>query len=415
MTLPGMRWWIVVLICLGTIVNYLSRNTLGVLAPMLQTELNFTTRQYSYVVGAFQAAYTVMQPVCGYILDTIGARAGFALFALLWSAASCFHVFATGWMSLAAFRGWLGLAEAAAIPAGAKAIGEWFPARERSIGMGLFNVGTSLGAMLAPTMVVFVEEYFGWRAAFLVTGAMGFVFALLWWGLYRTPSRHPWASTAEREMIVAGQPPPIAEAKPSVRSILSTRRFWGIGIPRFLFEPAWQTFTFWIPLYLVRVRGMDLHEMALFAWLPFLAADLGGITGGFLSPFFMRYCRFGLVNSRLAGIVVGCILMIGPGCIGLAADKHVAVALFCVGGFAHQMISSLIYTLSTDKFAAHEVATASGLAGTAGWIGGLGFSLVVGALADTVGYNPLFVCLSVFDLVGAAVAVTLLREPRSAA
>ena len=413
MKLGGMRWWVVALICVGTIVNYLSRNTLGVLAPVLKTELGLTTEQYSYVVGAFQLAYTIMQPVCGFVLDTLGLRFGFAMFAILWAAASCAHVLAGGWLTLAAFRGWLGLTEAAAIPAGVKACAEWFPAKQRSIGVGFINVGTSLGAMLAPPLVVYLNLHFGWRNAFLVTGGAGFLFAILWWSCYRQPSKHPWVRDEERAMIEEGRAPPVA-AKPALGQILRNRRFWGIALPRFMFEPAWQTFTFWIPLYLSTVRHMDLTEIALFAWMPFLAADLGSVAGGFISPFYMKVFGAGLINSRLADIFTGALLMIGPGCIGLAPDGPTAVALFCIGGFAHQMISGLINTLATDNFGSHEVGTVAGLAGTAAWTAGLGFSLVVGALADTVGYNPLFACLSIFDLIGAAAAVILLREPRSA-
>jgi ACS family hexuronate transporter-like MFS transporter len=262
-------------------------------------------------------------------------------------------------------------------------------------------------------MVIYLDLHFGWRNAFLVTGAAGFLFALLWWRVYRSPSRHPWVSVEEREMIAAGKPPPLT-SKPALGKILRNRRFWGVALPRFLFEPAWQTFTFWIPLYLSTVRGMDLKQIALFAWMPFLAADLGSVCGGLLSPLLIKYFRVGLINSRLIGIATGALLMIGPGCIGLAPDGFTAVLLFCVGGFAHQMISGLINTLATDNFGSHEVATVAGMAGTAAWTAGLGFSLVVGALADTVGYNPLFVCLSVFDLIGAAAAILLLREPRSA-
>src|ERR1700744_6000090 len=196
--LKGMRWWIVALICVGTIVNYLSRNTLGVLAPVLKSELGFTTEQYSYVVGAFQLAYTIMQPVCGFVLDTLGVRAGFALFAVLWSIASIGHVVASGGMRRGVSRGALGLPDAAAIPAGVKACAEWFPARQRSIGVGFINIGTSLGAMLAPPLVVYLNLHFGWRAAFLVTGGAGFLFALMWWRGYRPPSRHPWVSVEER-------------------------------------------------------------------------------------------------------------------------------------------------------------------------------------------------------------------------
>ena len=415
MKIKRLRWWIIALVCFGTIVNYLSRNSLAVLAPTLMREMHFSTREYSYVVGAFQLAYTVMQSVCGYVLDFLGTRAGFALFALLWSLASCLHGFATGWLSLAFFRGALGLTEAAAIPAGVKAISEWFPPRERSVAMGFFNIGTSLGAMLAPPLVAFVQLRYNWRVAFLVTGGLGFVFAGAWWLFYRSPSQHSLLSEPERLHIMSGQGATLAAAdgggrKPAVMEILRTRRYWGIAIPRFLAEPAWQTFNFWIPVYLTSERGMSLQGIAMFAWLPFVAADIGSVAGGFVSPFFMKLFKMPVVNSRLAGIVLGAACMIGPGCIGFTPSVYGAIGLLCVGAFAHQVISCMTNTLSTDLFGSHEVATASGLAGTAAWVGGLAFSLVVGALAHSVGFSALFVCLSVFDIIGAIVAIVLLRD-----
>ena len=408
-TVKGLRWWIIVLICIGTIMNYLARNSLGVLAPELKHALNFSTQQYSYIVGAFQVGYTIMQPVCGIVVDLIGLRLGFALFAALWSATGMLHGFATGWMSLGAMRGMLGLFEAAAIPSGMKAVAEWFPDREKSVAVGYFNAGTSLGALLAPPLVVFLSLRYGWQSAFIVTGAFGFVWAALWYAVYRSPADHPRLSTGERTLIQQGQTHSPPASKRPVRDILGSRRFWAIALPRFFAEPAWQTFSFWIPLYLVTERHMDLKQIALFAWLPFLAADLGGILGGYLSPFLMRYCRIPLVWSRVAGVILGAFMMLGPACIGLVASPYAAIALFCVGGFAHQMISALVNTLSADVFDPDEVATASGFAGMAAWIGGLGFSLVVGALADTVGYGPLFACLGAFDLIGAALLVLLIR------
>jgi ACS family hexuronate transporter-like MFS transporter len=408
--LKGLRWWIVGLICLGTIINYLARNSLAVLAPELEKKLQFSTQQYSYIVAAFQVGYTVMQSVCGFVLDFLGLRSGFTLFAVAWSISNVLHAFAGGWGSLAAFRGLLGLSEAAAIPAGIKAISEWFPAKERSVAVGFFNAGTSLGALLAPPLVVWVSLQANWQMAFVVTGSLGFIFAALWWIFYGPPRSHGLISEGELSYILEGQEP---DKAPPVKKILSSARFWGIAIPRFLAEPAWQTFNFWIPLYLVTVRHMNLKEIAIFAWLPFLAADLGGISGGYLSPFLMKTFKMELISSRIAGIVLGAFLMIGPGAIGLAASAYVAIALFCVGGFAHQMISALLNTLSADVFDAHEVATANGFTGTAAWTGGLLFSLVVGALATTIGYGPLFACLAVFDLIGAVVVIALVRRPRT--
>jgi ACS family hexuronate transporter-like MFS transporter len=389
---PWAKWGVIALISLGTILNYLSRNALGVLAPVLKTQFHFSTAQYSYVVGAFQLAYTLMQPVCGLVIDLLGLRLGYALFAALWSAASMMHGTAGGWLSLAGWRAALGFSEAAAIPAGVKAVGEWFPAEQRSVGVGWFNAGTSLGALLAPPVVIGLSLAFGWRAAFVATGGAGFLWAGLWWLLYRSPEGTPAPTInrmAFREMGVMARSP----------------AFWSIAVPRFLAEPTWQTFSFWVPLYLFQIRHMDLRSIALFAWLPFLAADLGGVLGGYLSPWLMRRFGVGLIRSRVTGVVLGAVLMIGPGCIGLASDAYWAIALFCIGGFAHQMISGLINTLTVDVFPAETRAGANGLVGMAGWTGGLLFSLAVGALSDTLGFGWLFACLAVFDIVGAIVLI----------
>ena len=387
-------WSVVGVVCLGTIVNYLSRNTLAVLAPQLEHLLKFGVTEYSYVVAAFQLAYTLMQPVCGFVLDRIGLRAGFALFAALWSVAGMLHAFAGGWVGLAVLRGGLGATEATAIPAGMKAIGEWFRGPERSAATGWFNVGTSFGAMLAPPLVVGLTLAFGWRAAFVATGALGLAWAVLWYVVYRSP----------KEVVAV-------EAAPRVGmlEIIRSRRYWALAIPRFLAEPAWQTFNFWIPLYLATERHWDLKQIALFAWTPFLAADLGGVFGGYLSPLLMRVLKLDLLPARLAVTGVGAVLMIAPGLIALAGNAYLAMALFCVGGFAHQMISVTINTLSADVFPSRTLGTANGWVGAAGWTGGLLFSLLIGQLVHVTGYGPLFGCLGVFDLIGFAVLAVMIR------
>jgi ACS family hexuronate transporter-like MFS transporter len=405
---PGLRWWIVALISLGTILNYLARNSLGVLAPQLKLNLHVSTAQYSYVVAAFQLAYTVMQPVCGFVIDRIGLRLGVALFALIWAGANMLHAFAAGWPSLAVFRGLLGVGESAAVPSGVKAVSEWFPPRERSVAVGYFNTGTSLGALIAPPVVVFLALRYDWRAAFVIIGVLGAVWAMLWYIAYRPPTEHPLLGEAERAYILDGQPQSLP-ARTSMAAILRQRAFWAIAIPRFLSEPAWQTFSFWIPLYLTTERGMNLKGIALFAWLPFLAADIGGLAGGYLSPLLIKRFNVALIPSRIAGVVLGAVLMIGPGLVGLAAGPGWAIGLFCVGGFAHQMISTLINTLSADVFPASSIGTANGLVGMAGWTGGLIFTLIVGQLAERIGYSPLFACLALFDLIGAAVLIMLIR------
>lgn len=406
-----LRWWIIALVTLGTVLNYLARSSLSVAAPTLMDVFDMSTQQYSYVVFAFQAAYTVMQTFAGAILDFLGTRIGFTIFVTGWALANMGHAAATGWFSLAFWRGLLGSFEAAAIPGGLKVVSEWFPPKERTVATGVFNMGSSIGNMIAPALVAFYILAFGWQSAFLVTGGLSLIFAIAWYLLYRSPEKHRRLSASEARHIASDTGEDGATAKPaSWRQVVRTRGFWSIAVPRFLAEPAWQTFNFFIPLYLVAVWDFELKDLALWAWLPFLAADAGSLVGGLTAPALIRWFGVDLLASRKLTVTIGAVLMIGPACIGLASSPGVAIALFCVGGFAHQMLSGALLTLSADLFDKRAVGTATGMAGSIGWIGGALFTLVVGALAETVGYNPLFVVLALFDLAGAAILWGLLRN-----
>lgn len=404
-----LRWWIIALITLGTILNYLARSTLSVAAPTLKTEFSMTTEQYSWVVLAFQASYTVMQTVAGAVLDALGTRVGFFVFAVGWALSNMAHAFATGWMSLAAFRAMLGATEAAAIPAGTKTVAQWFPAKERPLATSLFQMGTSVGNMIAPPLVAFCILAWNWQAAFIVTGALSLVWAGMWWLGYRDPAVHPRLSQTERDAIAAMNQPDAA--KPATKAdVLRSRSFWAIAVPRFLAEPAWQTFNFFIPLYLVAVWKLDLKSIALWAWLPFLAADFGSLAAGLLPPWLMANGK-SLLSSRKITMTLGALCMVGPACIGLATSPEMAIALFCIGGFAHQLLNGALITLCADVFDARTVGTASGMAGTSAWVGGMLFTLLIGQSADVFGYNPLFVALAGLDLLAAAVLWGLLRNP----
>jgi MFS transporter, ACS family, hexuronate transporter len=403
-----LRWWIIGLVTLGTVLNYLARSTLSVAAPTLKTEFGMTTQDYSWVVLAFQASYTVMQTVAGSVLDALGTRLGFAIFAVGWALANMAHALATGTWSLAGFRALLGATEAAAIPAGSKAVSEWFPPNERPLATSAFQMGTSVGNMIAPPLVAFCILYFGWQSAFLVTGALSLVWAALWWFGYRTPAEHKRLSAEERALIESGRSEDLGGKPATRKDVLKSRSFWAIAIPRFLAEPAWQTFNFFIPLYLVAVWHLDLKSIALWAWLPFLAADFGSLAAGLLPTWLMKRGA-SLIASRKITMTVGALCMVGPACIGLAGSPGLAIALFCVGGFAHQMLNGALLTLCTDVFDSKTVGTASGMAGTIAWIGGMLFTLLIGQSADTYGYNPLFIALGALDVLGALVLWGLLR------
>ncbi len=399
------------LLMLGAMVNYLTRSSLAVAAPTLLAQLHITPREYSWIVGTFQGAI-MLQPVCGYVLDVLGLKLGFAIFAAAWSLICMAHGLARTWQALAGLRALLGFAEGSANPAGMKATAEWFPARERGLASGVFNIGASVGSMLAPPLVAWAILAYNWQAAFVVTGALGLVWLVLWLSLYHPPERHPRLSDEERALIAGGQERHLqgTGTRPSVLAIARQRNFWGIALPRFLADPTWGTLTFWVPLYLASVRHFDLKQIALFAWLPFLGADLGSLFGGTVSLALQKR-GVGVINARRWAFTVGAVLMTGVSFAGSVESPYAAIALITLAGFAHQTLSVTVITMSSDLFRRHEVATVAGMAGTCGNFGLLLFSLMMGALVTSVGYAPFFIGLGALDLVGAAVLWTLVQAP----
>jgi len=400
------------LLMLGSIINYLTRSTLGVAAGTLMLDLHITTEQYSWIVTTFQLAI-MLQPVAGYVLDVLGLKIGFAIFAVSWSFISMAHGLAHSWQALAGLRGLLGLAEGSANPAGMKATAEWFPAKERAFAGGIFNIGASVGSMLAPPLVAWAILTYNWQAAFVITGALGLVWVVLWLLFYESPAKHTALSDQERAYIEAGQETHLRGdgRRPSILKIAAQRNFWGIALPRFLADPTWGTLTNWLPLYLMTVRHFDLKQIALFGWLPFLAADLGCLFGGTIAHGLQKYFGVSLINARRGAFTLGAGMMTTVAFAGFVESPYVAIALLSVAGFAHQTLSVTVITMSSDLFKRNEVATVAGMAGTFGNLGLLIFNLLIGALVTTIGYTPFFIGLAVLDLIGAAVLWTVVRAP----
>lgn len=400
------------LLMVGAIINYLTRSTLAVAAPTFMKDLGITTEEYALILNAFQATI-MLQPLCGFVMDTLGLKLAMIIFATSWSLVTMAHGFATNWVAFAGLRGLLGLAEGSANPAGMKATAEWFPAKERGFAGGMYNIGASVGSMLAPVLVGFAIAHYNWQTAFVITGAIGLAWVLLWRQFYFPRASHPALSAEEEQYIAAGQEQHLAAdaKKPSVRTIIHLRNFWGIALPRFLADPTWSTLTFWLPLYLSQVRGFNLKEIALTAWLPFLAADLGCMAGGVIVAFLQRR-GVGLINARKGAFTVGAVMMMGMAFVGYVQSPYAAVALLCLGGFAHQTLSVTVITMSSDLFKRHEVATVAGMAGTFGNAGILVFNLLIGVLVVKIGYTPFFIGLAALDLLGAVVLWTVVRENR---
>src|ERR1700752_1477975 len=414
--MPGLRWWMMGLIMVGSILNYLTRSTLAVAAPTLMQDLHINEHQYSYILGAFQIAI-MFQPICGYVMDVLGLRIGLAIFATAWSIINMVHGLAHNWQALAVLRALLGFSEGSANPAGMKATAEWFPSKERGLAGGIYNIGASFGSMLAPPLVVWAMLSYNWQASFVLTGGMGLIWVVLWVVLYRSPTEHGALSDREREYISSGQEKFLEGdgRRPSIWKLAQQRNFWGIAIPRFLADPTWGTLSFWLPLYLTNVRHFNLKQIAMFAWLPFLAADLGCLCGPTISATLQKYFGLSLINARRCAFTLGALMMIGVAFVGFVENPYTAIVLVSLAGFAHQTLSVTVITMSSDLFKRNEVATVAGMAGTLGNAGLLTFSLLIGALVASIGYTPFFVCLGVLDLVGALWLWTIVRPPKRAA
>ncbi|BCA63896.1 hexuronate transporter [Sphingomonas sp. HMP9] len=407
----NIRWTIIGLFVVAMVINYLTRSVLGVAAPAIMAEQHISAAQYSWITGAFQIGI-MFQPLAGYVLDVVGLKIGFTLFVTLWSLITMAHGLASGWMGFAGLRGALGLVEGSAQPAGMKLVAEWFPARERGVAGGIYQIGASFGAVFAPPLVAWAVLNHSWRAAFFIAGALGLVWVIGWLLWYAPPAKHRRLSPAEHTLIVAGQEASLAthRKRPPLGELLRRRNLWAIAAARFLADPVWGMLSFWMPLYLVQVRHFDLGQIAMFAWLPFLAADLGCLFGPIVVAWLQRR-GVDLIDARRGAFTVGAVLMTGMMFVGTVTSPIAAIALLCLGGFAHQTLSVTVITLSSDLFPQDQVATATGMSGTAANLGVLIFTLVLGSMVAEVGYQPFFILLGLLDLLGAALLWVLIRKP----
>ncbi|EJK6267634.1 MFS transporter [Salmonella enterica] len=411
----NLRWWMLILFLLGVTVNYITRNSLGILAPELKSNLGITTEQYLWIVGAFQLAYTLFQPLCGWLIDVIGLKLGFMICAGLWALACLLHAGAGSWLQLAILRFFMGGAEAAATPANAKTIGEWFPKSERPIASGWAGVGFSIGAMLAPPIIYVAHASFGWQGAFMFTGVLAMLWVVLWWIFYNTPDNHPNLSQSELDYIHQDKEAPAIKLPflAALKTVARNKRFYGIAIPAFMAEPAWAVLSFWVPLYLSKELGMDLKQIAMFAWLPFLAADLGSVASGYLTRLYTRIFGCTRINSVVASSVTGAFLMISLAIVAFTKSPYITIILISIGGFGHQIISCMLSALVVESFDKGQMATVNGMRGSAAWIASFLFSLMIGVTADKIGFNPLFIAMGFFDLIGAFFLVTFIAERRA--
>ncbi len=399
---PGLRWWMVGLVFLATFINFIDRLTVSVLAPVITAQLGLTNLQFASISTWFLVAYTASQGLSGKLYDRIGTRRGFAISILVWSAAAMGHAFARGLASLSALRFVLGLGEAGNWPGAAKAIAEWFPARQRALAMGIFNSGVSVGSIVAPPLIVWLQLQFGWQATFLVTGGLGFLWLALWWAFYETPQRHRAISRDEYALITEGRTA-VPAKPPAWRDLLKHRQVWAIVLARFITDPVWWLYITWLPLYLANVRGFSLKEIGMFAWLPFVAADAGSLIGGWASGYLMAR-GYSANLSRKSVMVAGAAMMLGGIPAAFAESATMALACISVVTFGFQAWINNVQTTPSDFFREHEVASVAGLGGVGAGAGAILFTLATGAVVDVWhSYTPILVVSGLLPVVGTAV------------
>ncbi|WP_193138536.1 MFS transporter [Klebsiella aerogenes] len=413
MKIKNLRWYIIVLVMLGTITNYLSRNTLGIAAPTMLKDIGFTEQQYSYITAAFNFAYPVGGVFAGYIMDRFGVRWVFSIMAVLWSVFNALTGVFSSWIPMMILRMGIGLTESTFNPAGMKVSAEWFPPRERGLACGVYSVGTSAGAMLAPPVVAWSIIHYNWRVAFVVASVFGILWSVIWLFAYRSPEKHTLITREELACIGKDKSRSAKRPRVSLKSLLPRRNLWAISLPRMFADPTWAALGFWMPLYLVTVRHLDLKEIALFAWLPFLTADAGCLFAGLFAGLLNKY-GVTLINAKRITFTLAAFLMTLVPLINHVSNIYLAISLFCVAGFAHQCASITVISMSAEFFDENEVGTVTGFAGLIGGVGGFTGTLLIGAAVASVGYNIVFDVLGFLDLIGAAILWTLLSKPRPA-
>lgn len=405
----NLRWRIAWLLALATGLSYLDRQTLPVVVSALSRDIPVSDAQFSQMQFWFLLAYGLMYAGGGRLADWLGVRAGYAIFITWWSLATFAHGLANSVAALGAARFLLGLGEGGGFPASAKAVSEWFPARDRSLAFGIFNTGSSVGAIIAPPLLAFLASRFSWRAAFYVTGAMGLAWAAAWLRMYARPDKHRSITPAEREYLERHLPPAPAAAGVPWFGLLARRPVIGLLAAKLFSDAAWYFFLFWLPKYLGDVRGLNIREIGYFAWIPYAFMGAGSFFGGWLSS---RLIRGGMTldRSRKLALLVSASMM--PVSLFIAsAPLSLAIVFFSLAMMGHQFWATILQTLPADMFPPAWVGSVAGWMGAVGSFGGMGFNLLVGwILTSGAGYGPVFAMAGLMHLLSFGLLLAVVRK-----
>ncbi|HTT65123.1 MAG TPA: MFS transporter [Bryobacteraceae bacterium] len=414
----NLRWWIGGLLFASTVINYIDRQTLSVLAPALKDQYHWTNTDFATVLIAFRVVYTIMQLVSGRLLDRLGTRRGLSISVAFYSAVAACTALAQGLGSFRVFRGLLAAGESAGWPGAAKAVSEWFPDRERAWAVALFDSGSSIGGAIAPFLVVFLFHTFGsWRPAFLITATLGFIWLMVWKRVYHTPETHPRITPEELRLIRASRPaeadvPSTPRPRVSVSQLLRFRQTWGIVAGRSLLDPYWFMMAEWFAVYLAS-KGFRMEESALGFWAPFMAADLGNFFGGGLSSYWIRRgWQVGKSRRRVVAIFGPAMLLLIPA--AFSSRYWLLVGLFAFATFCYAACSTIFISLPADVFQSSAVATVSGMSGTGAGLVTLVSTYLIGRVSDRLSFQPIIIVASMVPCLAALIMITLVRPGRRA-
>ncbi|WP_405383099.1 MFS transporter [Maribacter sp. LLG6340-A2] len=420
MKVKGLRWWIITLIFVATVINYIDRTAFALLWPQMGEDLGMDNSDYALMLNIFMVTYAASKFLSGRLYDKIGTRIGFILSIVVWSLAATFHAVAQGIISLSAVRGMLGLGEAGLWPGAVKSNGEWFPVKQRALAQGIFNSGASIGNVIAPIIIVFLYAQFGWKSTYVILGVLGLLWVVPWFILNKSkPEDHPWITDEERNLIlndrIENNDVAIEGAKSlSVGKILSYKQPWGILLCRFFIEPIWWFFAGWMPIYLNSKFGLSIEEIGNTMWISYLMAAAGGILGGMFTEAIIK--RTSVDVGRKASIVLGCLLIIigFVSIIMFLSDSNYMTFIYLAGMalFGFQFAIGNIQTLSSDLFKGPSVGTLAGLAGTVAAISPIIMNWFIGTITKEGSYTPAFMAITVSVILAVLAIFILIRKIR---
>jgi ACS family hexuronate transporter-like MFS transporter len=390
------RWLMIGFAFLATVINYLDRQTLSVLAPLLNKEFHMNDETYGLILAAFMLAYTVMNGISGLLLDRLGTRVGYAICVAWWSTAAILHGLARGPWSLGLFRFLLGMGEAGNWPAAVKVVAEWFPPRERALASGIFNSGAAIGAIVAPPLVAVLVVRAGWPAAFVAVGVAGYLWLTGWWLLYHTP--------AHLRLEVKTPPAPPWR-------LLRTRFLASLTVSKMFLDPVWYFYIFWFPKYLHTVHGLDTGQIGKTGWIPFVTADLGNLVGGWLTGRLIIR-GFGVSAARKTMIALSALLMTAALPAAYASNVTQAILLVSVATFGYTSYNANALAFPADVFPKNMVGSIWGLASLGSGLGGMLFSWLSGRVIDAYGYMPVFIAYGIMPLIAAFIVLAFIGPLR---